>query len=183
MTHVQDAEIVTSEPIAPSRLARAWGLAGLALLLGCGSVRQDGPDALPFDAVAPKLDVLRGGAEVADAPIQDVPPADAAAEGGDAATETGPDLLIDPNGEATLLGAPLVFAPTEQGFGISAVLSQGRPRELWLRIRQAGSPTWSPDVAPATPAADIAEWRFAGLQAGQRYEYEILVLGPAVDGG
>ena len=48
---------------------------------------------------------------------------------------------------------------------------------LRAHVRAVGAAVWTGLEQPATPAFDIAEWSAAGLDPGQRYEYEI--LGPS----
>jgi hypothetical protein len=77
-------------------------------------------------------------------------------------------------GQPELLGAPLTFAPTAGGFGLSVVLRSGDPLSLSARVRDEGRPAWRElGLAWSFPAADIAEWRVDGLQPGVRYQYEI----------
>ena len=73
-----------------------------------------------------------------------------------------------------LLGAPLAFAPTSHGFGLSVVLQAGSPATLGLRVRAAGAQIWGEAAAPAVRAIDLAEWSVEGLAAGLRYEYEVV---------
>jgi len=76
--------------------------------------------------------------------------------------------------EFALVGAPMPFAPTAQGFGLSAVLAKGSPSLLSARVRAAGAATWGDAVLPEVRSTDIAQWAFSGLVPGVRYEYEIL---------
>src|SRR4051812_42255620 len=73
-----------------------------------------------------------------------------------------------------LLGAPLAFAPTDHGFGLSVVLEAGSPASLAVRVRAAGATRWGEAAAPAVRAVDLAEWHLDGLAAGARYEYEVV---------
>jgi hypothetical protein len=73
-----------------------------------------------------------------------------------------------------LVGAPLVFAPTTHGFGVSVVLAAGSPARLGLRVRAAGTQTWGEAAAPAVRATDLAQWSVDGLAPGQHYEYEVV---------
>ncbi|MFO7181727.1 MAG: metallophosphoesterase, partial [Pseudomonadota bacterium] len=74
-----------------------------------------------------------------------------------------------------LLGAPLAFAPTAQGFGISVVLKQGDPEKLLVRIRAEGEQDYGEPKTPMVLASDLAEFHFDGLDAGTRYEYQVVV--------
>lgn len=78
------------------------------------------------------------------------------------------------DGGIGLRGAPLVFTPTAQGFGLSVVLETGDPSRLQARVRAAGSDVWEPLIAPRIPAPDLAEWTFDGLAPGARYEYAVV---------
>jgi hypothetical protein len=82
-----------------------------------------------------------------------------------------------------LLGAPLVFAPTPQGFGLSVVLRSGDPRSLQLRVRDEELSAWSVLGPPLSPAFDIAQWTVDGLAPGRRYVYEVSAPGDAGEGG
>jgi 3',5'-cyclic AMP phosphodiesterase CpdA len=73
-----------------------------------------------------------------------------------------------------LLGAPLAFAPSAHGFGLSVVVAAGSPATLGLHVHAAGDADWSETTAPAVRATDLAEWTVAGLTAGARYEYEVI---------
>lgn len=79
-----------------------------------------------------------------------------------------------PEAAQRLVGAPLVFAPTAHGFGLSVVLDQGSPASLGVRVRAAGTATWGGAAAPVVRSFDLAEWRVDGLAAGARYEYEVV---------
>lgn len=74
---------------------------------------------------------------------------------------------------AVLLGPPVVFAPTAQGFGISAVVAQGPASALRARVRPRGQSSWGNAVAPVARAQDLAEWTLDGLSPGAGYEYQI----------
>ena len=76
--------------------------------------------------------------------------------------------------EFALVGAPLPFAPTKDGFGLSAVLAKGDPSLLSAQVRAAGAPTWEAAVLPEVRSTDIAQWAYDGLLPGTRYDYEIL---------
>ena len=71
------------------------------------------------------------------------------------------------------LGAPLVFAPTPRGFGLSVVLRAGDPTSLRLRVRDEELSAWSLQGPPVSPAVDIAQWTVDGLVPGRRYVYEL----------
>ena len=83
-----------------------------------------------------------------------------------------------------LVGAPLVFAPTANGFGINVALRAGDPRELRARVRDLAYPDWTNVDGPTSPASDLAQWRVGGLAPGRAYEFEIRVVAvrPADDG-
>ncbi|HLK91204.1 MAG TPA: metallophosphoesterase [Polyangia bacterium] len=136
----------------------------LLLLVGCAgqSSRQE---TIARGAVA---DDAGGADAAADAPG----PADASTDGATAGVDAG----------LALLGAPLVFAPTAQGFGISVVLRAGDPGTLTAEVRDADEPTWRTLPAPLTPAPDIAQWTADGLAAGRRYLYRIATAGDAGPG-
>jgi len=72
-----------------------------------------------------------------------------------------------------LLGAPLLYSPTSQGFSVSVVLAVGDPAELGLRIRKVGAVAFETVPTRVLPAADIAQWAVTGLEADSRYEYEV----------
>lgn len=78
---------------------------------------------------------------------------------------------------ATLLGAPLVFAPTGEGFHINAVMGSGAPSSLRARVAVAGTASWGADTSPTSRGSDVAEWTFAGLAPGTRYTYKISEAG------
>jgi len=81
-----------------------------------------------------------------------------------------------PSSGYALFGAPLLFAPTATGFGVSVVLSVGDPATLGLRVREQGVDAWG-DLLPAEArAADLAEWHVDGLSGGTRYDYEVVGL-------
>ena len=113
--------------------------------------------------MAPARDAVRADAEV-----------DAGLDGaaGDGAVDGGLELL----------GAPLVFAPTPSGFGVSVVLRSGDPTALALELRADDSATWTLAAAPLSPAPDIAEWHLDSLLPGHRYTYAVFAPG-GDDGG
>jgi hypothetical protein len=126
------------------------------------------PDATRLDAHRPDAP-----AAAIDAPARDAPTADASAVV-DARTDGG-------GGDAgfALLGAPLVFAPTPRGFGLSVVLRSGDPTALALRVRDEELSSWEVLGPPLSPAADLARWTVDGLAPGRRYVYEVSAPGAA----
>ena len=72
-----------------------------------------------------------------------------------------------------LLGAPLIFAPTSDGFGVNVVLRAGDPRQLQARVRDETQAAWIAAGHSKSPASDIAQWSVSGLPPGRRYIYEI----------
>lgn len=94
--------------------------------------------------------------------------------------DAGPDAseaAVADGGETSLLGAPVVFAPTTHGFGVSAVLAQGKPGTLRARVRPHGqaASTWGDALTPAVRQSDLAEWSIDGLSAGVGYDYQLSV--------
>ena len=173
----------------------AWSL---ALLLGCqrppdvrgtadGAARDACADAgsdrvaAPVDAAArdsarpdaARLDANRADAYHPDANRPDAGAIDAKADVNviDGARGDGGDAAGSPMFE--LLGAPLVFAPTPRGFGLSVVLRSGDPHALQLRVRDEDLSAWSIQGPPLSPAVDIAQWTVDGLVPGRRYVYEV----------
>ena len=137
------------------RLAISSLAAPLALLAGCAARPGAG------ETTARRAELADAGGADADA---DVTPS------GDAATVGGYQLL----------GAPLVFAPTAAGFGLSVVLRAGDPTALRAEVRDPQQSTWTPLPPPLSPAPDIAQWTVTGLSPGRRYLYQVSVAG---DGG
>lgn len=80
-----------------------------------------------------------------------------------------------------LLGAPLLFSPTAQAVGISVALEAGDPATLGARVRAETSATWSDFARPEVRAPDLAEWKLRGLEAGTRYQYEIVDCAAGAD--
>src|SRR4029079_3393356 len=78
------------------------------------------------------------------------------------------------DGALQLQGAPLAFAPTTHGFGLSVVVQSGSPAMLGLRTRAAGAPSWGEAMAPLVRATDLAEWSVEGLAAGVSTDYQII---------
>jgi hypothetical protein len=75
--------------------------------------------------------------------------------------------------DLSLLGAPLVFAPTASDLGLNVALASGNVARLRARARGEGE-GWRALEAPRVRAADVAEWRLSGLEPGTRYEYQIV---------
>ena len=135
-----------------------------------GAARVDaGPDGARRDAHRPDATAVASSAHAGAA---DAAPADASAL--DAARADGGGV-----GGFELLGAPLVFAPTPRGFGLSVVLRSGDPTALALRVRDEELSAWSVLGPPLAPAADLAQWTVDGLAAGRRYVYEVSAPGAA----
>jgi hypothetical protein len=140
-------------------------------------------DASVADRSGPEAahpDVNRRDADRADAATMDaradrlVIDATARADGGDGGGAASFELL----------GAPLVFAPTPRGFGLSVVLRSGNPASLHLRVRDEELSAWTVEGPPLSPAVDIAQWTVDGLVPGRRYVYELSASPPdAGDGG
>lgn len=100
--------------------------------------------------------------------------ADGSASAGD---DAGGAMASDADAGVTLLGPPLPFAPTAEGFAINAVVGTGDPSLLRGRVRALGTAVWRAAQMPTTPADDVAEWRFDELLPGTRHEYEIRANG------
>jgi 3',5'-cyclic AMP phosphodiesterase CpdA len=94
-----------------------------------------------------------------------------------------PGVSVDPSG-FELVGAPLVFAPTANGFSINVALRFGDPLDLRARVRDLAYPNWTEVGRPASPAPDVAQWSVGRLAPGRSYEFEIRVAAtkPADDG-
>jgi predicted phosphodiesterase len=132
-------------------------LATLLFPLGCGGMKE---------RAAPAVDAR----SVDDMPVA-TRPCDAAnprvgAPALDTAVDASPEVF-------ELVGAPLIFAPNTQGFGLSAVLRHGAPSALRARVRDESTLDWTNLGAPSSPAVDIAQWTVAGLAPGRRYDYDI----------
>jgi 3',5'-cyclic AMP phosphodiesterase CpdA len=142
---------------APAHHTKGRGLLVCVLAIaGCGEYSVAGPATQPRDDGSPRPSAY----------------CDALA---------GAGISLDGAGQQ-LLGAPLVFAPTSHGFGVSVVLEQGSPASLGVRVRAAGARNWGDAAAPVVRAVDLAEWRIDGLAAGARYDYEVVgcsVMGEA----
>jgi 3',5'-cyclic AMP phosphodiesterase CpdA len=94
-----------------------------------------------------------------------------------------PGVSVDPSG-FELVGAPLVFAPTANGFSINVALRFGDPLDLRARVRDLAYPDWTEVGRPTSPAPDVAQWSVGRLAPGRSYELEIRVAAakPADDG-
>lgn len=82
-----------------------------------------------------------------------------------------------------LIGAPLVFAPTPEGFGVNVVLRSGDPSTLRLWVREEGALQWSDIGPPSHRTEDVAQWSVQGLEAGRRHEYRIAAPGLSLYSG
>ena len=89
--------------------------------------------------------------------------------GGRSSTETG-GASTD---SFSLLGAPLLWAPTANTIGINSVLESGSPEHLLTRVRKTGDTNWNPPLAATVKGDDVAEWIIDGLATASSYEYEI----------
>jgi hypothetical protein len=98
---------------------------------------------------------------------------DAAADAGDGGSGDGSVDGGLHNG-FELVGAPLLFAPTASGFGVSVVLRSGDPTMLSLELRADDESPWTLAPPPLSPAPDIAQWQVDGLAPGHRYSYAVL---------
>ena len=103
--------------------------------------------------------------------------------GSDAVTADAGALDGGSDGPAALAlrGAPLLFAPTADGFGVSVVLSGGDPAVLALRVRAAGAADWTDALTGDVRPPDVAQWRVTGLSSGARHQYRIVAR--AADAG
>lgn len=88
-------------------------------------------------------------------------------------TDAGSDAL-SAEGSVQLLGAPLVFAPTAEGFGVNAVVGRGSPAVLRASVRRVGAAAFGQDLAPSLLADDVAQWVFDGLAPDAVYQYRIV---------
>ncbi len=79
-----------------------------------------------------------------------------------------------------LIGAPMLFAPTHQGFGLSVVLESGDASGLVLQLRQEGSDEWRERLTPSIPEdqviPDVARWDIDGLTSETAYVYQVIGL-------
>jgi 3',5'-cyclic AMP phosphodiesterase CpdA len=105
---------------------------------------------------------------------------------GEPLTDDAPAMISDggvgdsgTDDEIVFLGAPLIFAPTANGFSVNVALYTGAPESLRLYYRSADSEPWSEALEPVFPAEDMVEWRLEGLEAGTMYQY--LISGAEAD--
>src|SRR4051812_16550447 len=113
-------------------------------------IDRSGQDAFRFDANrldanrldANRLDANRLDGAAVDRPIDGKSTDAASAAGGDG----GGSRTFE------LLGAPMVFAPTPRGFGLSVVLRSGDPTSLQLRVRDEQLSAWSLQGPPFSRA-------------------------------
>ncbi|MFL5306339.1 MAG: metallophosphoesterase family protein [Polyangia bacterium] len=91
--------------------------------------------------------------------------------------DAGADGATDGHASIELLGAPLVFAPTPAGFGVSAVVSAGEPADLGLQIQTRPAGAWTDADIAANPAPDVAQWTVTGLPPGLRVPYRLVRRG------
>jgi 3',5'-cyclic AMP phosphodiesterase CpdA len=150
------------------------GLAECVVLLstlGCGGIdRRPGAEGTTPDASLPSDDV------------PDAPPTSIGRDS--SIPDSIPDGGVTESGDALpfqLVGAPLAYAPTAQGFGLCAVVANGDPSILRAHVRPAGSAAWGPDTTPTVPTSNDAQWLFTGLQPAPRYEYEVIAHRPEGD--
>ncbi len=87
------------------------------------------------------------------------------------------DGATDGDASIELLGAPLVFAPTPAGFGVSAVVRAGDPADLGLQIQTRPAGAWTDVDVAANPAPDVAQWTVTGLPPGLRVPYRLVRRG------
>ncbi len=88
---------------------------------------------------------------------------------------SGPVVPAAPSATSSvhLFGAPLVFNPTSNQFGIHVVARSGDVSSLRALVRKAGGGEYQAPSAPSHPADDVAQWLVDGLEPGTRYEYRI----------
>jgi Calcineurin-like phosphoesterase len=164
----------------------------VALLLGCerqpglqiatDHVAEDAGADSRSDRGASRADAPGGDWTGPDAALRDAHRPDAPADAPSADATVVDAGRADGGGGAAgfeLLGAPLVFAPTPRGFGLSVVLRSGDPTSLALRVRDEELSAWSVPGPPLSPAVDIAQWTVDGLAPGRRYVYEVSAPGAA----
>lgn len=87
-----------------------------------------------------------------------------------------------------MIGAPLVFNPTYDGFSLHVVLESGDVSKLRAFVRLEGDANWGELTQPAYPAEDAVQWSVEGLEPGTHYDYRVAapVVGDvrdAADGG
>ena len=73
-----------------------------------------------------------------------------------------------------LLVAPLIFAPTKDGFAVNAVVVDGDPKTLRLFVQRSVDKGWTEVETVRYPAFDIAEWSVTDLSPGTVYPYAIV---------
>ncbi len=77
-----------------------------------------------------------------------------------------------------LIGAPLLFSPTDEGMGISVHLESGDPGELRLQLLKEGDTRWSAPVEPLAPfmcpVPALARWEVTGLLPSTTYLYRVI---------
>lgn len=101
--------------------------------------------------------------------------------GGAGSLAAGAAAVADADAESAateLLASPMVFAPTRDGFGVSALLATGTPESMVLSVREAGADAWGAPQAPdSVPAFDLARWELRGLASDTEYEYKLGTVG------
>jgi predicted phosphodiesterase len=155
--------------VAPSDASTDGGANPVDAALGAGGAATE--DA-SVDASAPLDAAADGAADPSDAATEDAA-TDALADSADGAPEAD---TSSPRDVPKLIGAPLIFTPTEHSFGLNVVTTSRGAWELKLCVRADGSTEWRVLGSPALPTEDIAQWIVGGLDAGTRYEYQVLAV-------
>jgi hypothetical protein len=166
------------------RLA-AW----LLLFLGCSRTPLEGLEPFPYeetggDATGGRASGGvstggRGGVSTGGVPTGGVSTGGISMGGAFAGTSSGASAGIGASGgvappEMTLVGAPLVFAPTATSFRVSVVAANGNAEPIRAAVRPASGGDWSSDATRAYPTPDAVEFTFMGLTPATAYEYRVV---------
>jgi len=166
---------------------RLWKIAALVAFLGCSRTSLEQLEPFPYQGATGGDGATgpTGGRETGGAPTGGTVTGGISAGGSLGGVSTGGVSGVGGSGTGafggavppaySLVGAPLVFAPTRDGFRLNAVVASGQPEALHASVRDARGGSWIEGTEIEFPASDVVNWTFQGLAPGTAYEYRIVV--------
>src|SRR5262245_52096741 len=150
---------------------RPWKVASLVVAFGCSRTSLEGLEPYPYEgSMGGQATGGRGGGTTGGtATGGSLGGISSGGASGSAASGSGASGGLEPP-QYTLVGTPLVFAPTADSFRVSVVLASGQPEALSATMYTVGSGSRVEKGEREFPASDVVNWTFRGLKAGTRYE-------------
>jgi hypothetical protein len=162
---------------------RRWKLVGVLVFLACSRTNLDSLDPFPYQgttggaASGGRAGTTGGAASGGTSTGGSLGGVATGGVSGSGISGSGAFGGATPPGYA-LVGSPLVYNPTANGFSLNIVVANGEPSLVRAIVRTADGGPWMEQGSVEYPTNDVVEWTFHSLLPGTTYEYRVIVGDP-----